>query len=104
VGTPGRKPNDPAGPKGINTLTPGQHRRYGNVLVYMKTTTEGGYTVTFENGCIAWYRYPEDVTAAAMAKKPLIPDRQPDIIEIAGRTYEQAVARLIRRPDSEIPR
>lgn len=103
-GSTGRKPNDPAGLKGIDTLQPGQRRRYGDILVYRKTLNSGqsGFTVTFPNGCIMWYRFAYDVVPAVQQRKPVEPLNPFEIITLAGREYEAATYGIIKRPDAAI--
>lgn len=99
-GKTGRRPNDPAGPKGVTTIQPGQRRRYGTILVYRKTLNKGnsGYTVSFVDGTMAWYKYPEDIVPAIRQNKPVVPNRKPDIYTHRGTDYHQPVFQIIRRP------
>lgn len=100
----GRRHNDPAGPKGVETLAPGQRRRFANMMVYRKSVRRGeyGFTIHFTDGSIFWYRHASDVVAAIQAGEPVLPKIPFEIVMISGRKYHHTNWTQLKRPDSQI--
>lgn len=95
------KANDAAGPKGIETLEPGQRRRYMGVHVQRLKT--GGYSLSWvknnrHTGVMVWYRHASDAIMAIKLGMPVDPERATDPIEFGGRIIDQPNMTIIKDP------